>query len=558
VFSKPAAKPAGSTIPFGVKPTGTSGAKATPIGGGGFVIPAKTASSAATTGAYKFPTKSYGVAPNYFASRPAALATTGYGSKYGTSFSPATQYVEKKGFSKKAVGMGVAAGFVGGAAVGVAGTKATYGVYHRYKAFKNMMKYRGFRRRGYHHFDHDDDDYYGYDDDDDDFFSNSYYNRNECLGGCPENSHCEWGICECNFGTVRRYGRCKHPRSFFSAPRSTSFDPHKYCGSNDECQKHDMNLVCYKNATSKADEPGKCQCKPDMAWNKKNLQCEIFIGVDCSKYTYQTQPSKIVLEAVDRPAEVLSIINLPKTNATANSTATNSSTATAATTTSAFSTITLETTTITDSTTTSSTTEQSSTTTVPISIQESQPIPFLPGGSVISNSSSMEDTNSSSLEVPEDRTPTMEESLKDSLLAKLDKDKATESEMEEAFCRDVDSFSFDLNQYDGKPPSCEKIPSENCAVVYDSHDCGGGWKLYISSGQINFPYFSSYWKYRNDIDLVGVRAGCSFTGFSGSGFVGKRETIKAGEYDVWVVLGETSNLLHLDEDIESIMCSCNY
>ena len=42
-----------------------------------------------------------------------------------------TQYKQKKGFSKKALGLGVAAGFVGGAAVGVAGTMATYSVYHR-------------------------------------------------------------------------------------------------------------------------------------------------------------------------------------------------------------------------------------------------------------------------------------------------------------------------------------------------------------------------------------------------------------------------------------------
>ena len=41
-------------------------------------------------------------------------------------------YKEKKGFSKKTVGMGVAAGFVGGAVTGAVATKATYGVYHRY------------------------------------------------------------------------------------------------------------------------------------------------------------------------------------------------------------------------------------------------------------------------------------------------------------------------------------------------------------------------------------------------------------------------------------------
>ena len=35
------------------------------------------------------------------------------------------------GYSKKALGLGVGAGFLGGAALGVAGTAAMYGVYHR-------------------------------------------------------------------------------------------------------------------------------------------------------------------------------------------------------------------------------------------------------------------------------------------------------------------------------------------------------------------------------------------------------------------------------------------
>ena len=38
----------------------------------------------------------------------------------------------KKGFSKKALGLGVGAGFLAGAAVGTVGSVATLGVYHRY------------------------------------------------------------------------------------------------------------------------------------------------------------------------------------------------------------------------------------------------------------------------------------------------------------------------------------------------------------------------------------------------------------------------------------------
>ena len=32
--------------------------------------------------------------------------------------------------------------------------------------------------------------------------------RNECYGGCHPRAHCEWGICECNEGFVKMWGRC--------------------------------------------------------------------------------------------------------------------------------------------------------------------------------------------------------------------------------------------------------------------------------------------------------------------------------------------------------------
>ena len=42
------------------------------------------------------------------------------------------------GFSKKALGLGVGAGFLGGAGLGVAGTLATYSVYHRYQVLHGI------------------------------------------------------------------------------------------------------------------------------------------------------------------------------------------------------------------------------------------------------------------------------------------------------------------------------------------------------------------------------------------------------------------------------------
>jgi len=36
---------------------------------------------------------------------------------------------------------------------------------------------------------------------DNDYYTNNYL-TNTCIGGCPINSHCEWGLCECNGGSM--------------------------------------------------------------------------------------------------------------------------------------------------------------------------------------------------------------------------------------------------------------------------------------------------------------------------------------------------------------------
>ena len=84
-------------------------------------------------------------------------------------------------------------------------------------------------------------------------------------------------------------------------------------------------------------------------------------------------------------------------------------------------------------------------------------------------------------------------------------------------------------------PTCSPVPESACAVAYDKHDCIGGWKLVIPQGQVRFRWFTSYWKYRweenrvntiaqnntifrNDMETVGVKAGCSLQLFSDSSF----------------------------------------
>jgi len=419
---------------------------------------------------YSYP-KSSQKFTSIFKKKPKTYSSPGYGTAWGTKFTPETKYKQKKGFSKKALGLGVAAGFLGGAAVGVAGTKATYGVYHRYKKFKNMMTMRGFghRRSSYHGSSHHG---YDYDYDDGGFFGptyyNNYYNSNQCFGGCYGNSHCEWGFCECNYGYQRRYGQCRRAGAVYT-PRPQAFDPFASCATNDACQTIDINMVCNTKLTTQLG--GKCQCKPDMRWNKQSGECQLFMDVDCSSFTYDSAPSQLIQAAVAKAQ-----------------------------------------------------------------------------AQGINPNMAIDELN---------RTPTIQESMGGSLLSQLDANQAGERDLREAYCRDVDSFSFDLNVDDGMPPRCEPVPRQACGVVYESGSCNSGWKLIISEGEISFPYFSDYYKYRNDIETIGVKAGCTLTAFSNTGFSNQRGTLRADDMsDRWWVLRDYAEFLHLDNDIESIQCVC--
>ena len=67
------------------------------------------------------------------------------------------------------------------------------------------------------------------------------------------------------------------------------------------------------------------------------------------------------------------------------------------------------------------------------------------------------------------RTQTKEESLENSLLTSIDPTNATADDIKEAFCRDIDAFSFEFQEKKDERPSllCQEIPPTACAIAYD-------------------------------------------------------------------------------------------
>jgi len=160
--------------------------------------------------------------------------------------------------------------------------------------------------------------------------------------------------------------------------------------------------------------------------------------------------------------------------------------------------------------------------------------------------------------IPDNRTETKEESLARSLLKYVNTTTASKADLTEAFCRDIESFNEAFQMDDSvRPDSCEEVPDTVCAVLYDSGTCGGGWELQVRPGaQRRLEYFSSDWKYRNDADTIGLRSGCTFTGFTGSSFDGEKMIFTAGVKDRWLVLENSPAYSPFHENIESFQCIC--
>jgi len=492
------------------------------LGGGGFVAPKPI-----SRGTYSAPGgKTFG------------SATPGHGTSWGTSFPSGVGKYKSGGISKKALGLGIGAGFLGGAALGVAGGMATASVYQRYHEYQRMM-YMGGYGGGYNQ-----------------GFGNNYYNRNRCMYGCPPNSFCQFGFCECNPGLTKSMGSC-YPGNQQPPPRASDFQPFQDCTSESTCMAVDMNLICNTNLTMGGQ--GKCQCRTNMRWNTEAGECQIYMDVDCSDITYDTPPSQTILTAVEKAKERLNATEAcpqPKFLCEDATTC-------------------LEEAQVCDGVSHCPQWETGPGGEDEECLDDGSGQP--PQGAQQGVQPPQQGDTSASTPAPSPQSQLApRRQLTNSLLTQIDPKSASADELREAFCRDVDAFSFEFAQtaaspaqtsrappqpeHDERPDRgfCQKVPQSVCAVAYDSSSCRSGWKLMIAEGQLQFRFWSSYYKYRNDMDLIAVRAGCTFTGFTDSSFNGNSGVVAATQgWDRWVVFQRSPQYRHLDEDIESVMCYCN-
>lgn len=433
------------------------------------------------------------------------------------------------------------------------------------------MKRFGRRRR----FDFDDDD----EDWDDDYYS-TYYESNQCLGGCPAEAHCEWSFCECDEGYDKSLGRCFKS----SVPKMDNtrleIDPEVNkipCTTMVDCSKLDLNLVCSSFNQSSVvttlapgevvtnQTEGTCHCRRDMKWNKKALECQILLDVDCSQFDYSSPVSEFVANATERAEK-----RANETLAAAKKLVEEENKQRCV----KLDCVRDENGGYYDSTRLKNCWKKGCQILPKCaygefawdnSIMTCDPFVFSysynygwDGGNYVEQYK----PPTSPKEAELNRTETPTESLTDSLLYEdfpsVEDEIIPAKELDELFCRDIDAFSEAYQMVDeNRPYSCPEVPDVLCAVLYDSSSCRGGWSLNVTIGEhTRLKYWSSYWKYRNDADLVGVRYGCTFTGFSSSNFDGEKIILAAGTSSRWTKMSSSYETKYMDENIESFQCIC--
>jgi len=214
----------------------------------------------------------------------------------------------------KPFGIGHGPVHIGGRDTDQEGTQLSLKIYEQYRNYRKLIQMSLV----------DDEQYY-----------DQWTNKNQCIGACPKYSFCQDGLCICDNAdsVVQIYGRCfgnktaafvgdhdkyrkptppPRPEWCFCTKKNggkevcdrfrgnqecqvptypNNFDHMtQFCrrGDHNHCQSKDINMFCSNNLMNDPQDGQQkhlCQCRKDMTFDTKNMECRIFIDVDC---TYET------------------------------------------------------------------------------------------------------------------------------------------------------------------------------------------------------------------------------------------------------------------------------
>jgi len=121
------------------------------------------------------------------------------------------------------------------------------------------------------------------------------------------------------------------------------------------------------------------------------------------------------------------------------------------------------------------------------------------------------------------------------------------------------SGDWQLTPPDQRVAALQASLPQPCAMLFDSTSCTGGWKLELPDGKTKTftgLFLSANWFMRDDLDTVGVKAGCSLHLWTRLDFDGAYTVVTAGFKDRWIILQEQEEFRRFHENVESVACSC--
>eukprot|EP00092_Neocalanus_flemingeri_P004439 GFUD01004774.1.p1 GENE.GFUD01004774.1~~GFUD01004774.1.p1 ORF type:complete len:566 (+),score=118.87 GFUD01004774.1:136-1833(+) len=224
----------------------------------------------------------------------------------------AVQAEEEKNITlPKPFGIGIGPAYIGGRDTDEEGTELSLKIYQQYIMFKRLSSMNL----------QEDEQYYS-----------RWTGKGECIGACPQYSHCKKGICVCKpeDSRIQVYGRCfSNSTAYFVGDKEkyrkptpparpewcfcekknggkdvcpenrgreecqvvtypNNFDHNtQYClgGDHSHCLGKDINMFCSSNQVqdqTTGQVKNLCQCRKDMKFDTKNMECRIRIDVDCT------------------------------------------------------------------------------------------------------------------------------------------------------------------------------------------------------------------------------------------------------------------------------------
>jgi len=221
----------------------------------------------------------------------------------------------------KPFGITIGPTYIGGRDTDQEGTQLSLKIYKQYINYKRLMS------ESYQ---------------EDEMYYERWTDQNECIGSCAGKSFCQSGVCICDHSksVTQIYGRCfanmtasfvgnkekyrkpdppPRPKWCFCKKRDSNFEevcpdyrnreecrvPHipdnfdhntQFCLPRDHahCSALDINMYCgEKTVYDPRDGQNKpvCQCRKDMRFDTKNMECRLYLNVDC---TYEREDPAVL------------------------------------------------------------------------------------------------------------------------------------------------------------------------------------------------------------------------------------------------------------------------